>query len=229
MCDSARWKREIVPNHKVSTIILCVSTAVDDHLHSLISSTHMNPQTMNSSCVWSKLSYLIILSIIIYTLARYLLWLYIIVFKFFLVYVSNIFSTITMLTTSNWSNKIFAQCQTTNGSSCIHIPFHPFAALAHSSNALNLTSSPLTLPTPFKSGVNWLTVDVSSCPFISRAATKLKTLAMAFHWLHYLLLTVLFPHHVHQRSLYSFQTSGADSHSCTTTFCYKEHQFSDCV
>ena len=229
MCDGARWKREVVPNHEVSTIILCVCTAIDNHLHSLISSTHMNPQTMNLSCVWSKLLYLIVLSITIYTLARYLLWLYIVVFKFFLVYVSNIFSIITMLTTSSWSNKIFAWCQTTNGSSCIHVPFLPFTALAHSSNVLNLTSSPLTLPTPFKSGVNWLPVDVGSHPFISGAAAKLKILAMAFCWLHYLLLTVLFPHHVHQHSLYSFQTSGADSHSCTTAFCYKEHQFSDCI
>ena len=229
MCDGARWKQEVVPNHEVGTIILCVCTAVDNHLHSLISSTYMNPQTMNSSCVWSKLSYLIVLSITIYTLARYLLWLYIVVFKIFLVYVSDIFSTITMLTTSNWSNKIFAWCQTTNGSSCIHIPFHPFTALAPSSNALNLTSSPLTLPTPFKSGVNRLPVNVGSHPFISRAAAKLKTLAMAFRWLHYLFLMVLFPHHVHQCSPYSFQTLGADSHLCTTAFCYKEHQFSDCV
>ena len=55
------------------------------------------------------------------TFARYL-WLYIIVFKSFLVYVSDIFSAITMLTTSNWSNEIFAQCQATDG--CVRIPFN---------------------------------------------------------------------------------------------------------
>lgn len=63
--------------------------------------------------------YLILVSIF-YTLARYL-WLYIIVFKSFLVYVSDIFSAITMLTTSNWSNG-FEQCQNTNG--CVFIPFN---------------------------------------------------------------------------------------------------------
>jgi len=50
------------------------------------------------------------------------LWLYIIVFKSFLVYVSDIFSAITMLTTQNWSNEIYAQCQNTNG--CVYIPFN---------------------------------------------------------------------------------------------------------
>jgi Fungal potassium channel len=56
-----------------------------------------------------------------YTLVRYL-WLYIVVFKSFLVYVSDIFSAITMLTTSNWSNEIFQKCQSTNG--CVFIPFN---------------------------------------------------------------------------------------------------------
>jgi len=50
------------------------------------------------------------------------LWLYIIVLKSFLVYVSDIFSAITMLTTSNWSNEIFKQCQITDG--CVFIPFN---------------------------------------------------------------------------------------------------------
>ncbi|TFK43645.1 hypothetical protein BDQ12DRAFT_731635 [Crucibulum laeve] len=50
------------------------------------------------------------------------LWLYIIVLKSFLVYVSDIFSAITMLTTKNWSNEIFKQCQTTKN--CIFIPFN---------------------------------------------------------------------------------------------------------
>jgi hypothetical protein len=50
------------------------------------------------------------------------LWLYIVVFKSFLVYVSDIFSAITMLTTSNWSNEIFQKCQITNG--CVYIPFN---------------------------------------------------------------------------------------------------------
>jgi hypothetical protein len=52
---------------------------------------------------------------------RYL-WLYIIVLKSFLVYISDIFSAITMLTTKNWSNEIFKQCQTVQG--CFFIPFN---------------------------------------------------------------------------------------------------------
>jgi len=50
------------------------------------------------------------------------LWLYIIVLKSFLVYISDIFSAITMLTTNNWSNEIFKQCQSTTG--CVFIPFN---------------------------------------------------------------------------------------------------------
>jgi len=50
------------------------------------------------------------------------LWLYIIVLKSFLVYISDIFSAITMLTTSNWSNEIFKQCANISG--CVFIPFN---------------------------------------------------------------------------------------------------------
>lgn len=50
------------------------------------------------------------------------LWLYLIVLKSFLVYVSDIFSAITMLTTKNWSNEIFKECATING--CVFIPFN---------------------------------------------------------------------------------------------------------
>jgi len=49
------------------------------------------------------------------------LWLYLVVLKSFLVYVSDIFSAVTMLTTKNWSNEIFKQCQDING--CVFIPF----------------------------------------------------------------------------------------------------------
>jgi hypothetical protein len=51
---------------------------------------------------------------------RYL-WLYLIVLKSFLVYISDIFSAVTMLTTKNWSNEIFKQCQDIKG--CVFIPF----------------------------------------------------------------------------------------------------------
>ncbi|KAL1721777.1 hypothetical protein EV715DRAFT_248728 [Schizophyllum commune] len=49
------------------------------------------------------------------------LWLYIICLKDFLVYVSDIFSAITMLTTSSWSNEIFNTCDHLKG--CVNIPF----------------------------------------------------------------------------------------------------------
>ncbi|KAG9317577.1 hypothetical protein JVU11DRAFT_1785 [Chiua virens] len=49
------------------------------------------------------------------------LWLYIIILKSFLVYISDIFSATTMLTTSAWSNQIFNDCQNQEG--CFYIPF----------------------------------------------------------------------------------------------------------
>jgi len=49
------------------------------------------------------------------------LWVYLVVLKSFLVYVSDIFSATTMLTTDNWSNEIFKECQDQDG--CFFIPF----------------------------------------------------------------------------------------------------------
>lgn len=49
------------------------------------------------------------------------LWLYIIVLKSFLVYVSDIFTAITMLTTTSWSNQIFNNC---GNIGCVSIPFN---------------------------------------------------------------------------------------------------------
>lgn len=76
---------------------------------------------MDSWCVWSRFISICPLYLSFDTLARYL-WLYIIVLKSFLVYISDIFSAITMLTTSNWSNEIFKQCANING--CVFIPFN---------------------------------------------------------------------------------------------------------
>lgn len=50
------------------------------------------------------------------------LWLYIIILKSFLVYLSDIFTATTMLTTSTWSNQIFDDCQHQDG--CFYIPFN---------------------------------------------------------------------------------------------------------
>ncbi|KLO19834.1 vacuole protein [Schizopora paradoxa] len=51
------------------------------------------------------------------------LWIYVLVLKSFLVYVFDIYTAITMLTTSNWSNHIFNSCKQTTTSGCITIPF----------------------------------------------------------------------------------------------------------
>ncbi|KAK7470767.1 Potassium transporter [Stygiomarasmius scandens] len=49
------------------------------------------------------------------------LWLYIIVLKSFLVYISDIFTAITMLTTSSWRNEIFNSCADLG---CVSIPYN---------------------------------------------------------------------------------------------------------
>lgn len=85
MCGGAKWKREVVPDHKFDFI---------------------NTREFYDPGFFMRLKYL---------------WLYLIVLKSFLVYVSDIFSAVTMLTTSNWSNEIFKQCQNIQG--CVFIPF----------------------------------------------------------------------------------------------------------
>jgi hypothetical protein len=52
------------------------------------------------------------------------LWLYILVLKSFLVYVSDIFTAITMLTTKTWSNQIFNNCVQKKIGGCIPIDFN---------------------------------------------------------------------------------------------------------
>lgn len=52
--------------------------------------------------------------------SRYM-WLYIIVLKDFLVYVADIFTAITMLTSQQWSNQIFNDCPKTK--TCVAVPF----------------------------------------------------------------------------------------------------------
>ncbi|KAG8850015.1 hypothetical protein FRB91_009426 [Serendipita sp. 411] len=48
-------------------------------------------------------------------------WVYILVIKSFLVYISDIYTATTMLTSESWSNKIFESCQKKDG--CVAIPF----------------------------------------------------------------------------------------------------------
>ena len=53
---------------------------------------------------------------------RYL-WLYVIVLKGFMVYISDIFTAITMLSTTSWSNAIFNSCPEHSDNGCVAIPF----------------------------------------------------------------------------------------------------------
>lgn len=55
------------------------------------------------------------------TVAPRYLWVYILVIKSFLVYISDIYTATTMLTSKDWSNKIFTACQDPKG--CVAIPF----------------------------------------------------------------------------------------------------------
>ncbi|KAF9058039.1 hypothetical protein BJ165DRAFT_1425252 [Panaeolus papilionaceus] len=86
MCGGAKWKREVVQDHKFDFVD--TSDFVDNGF-------------------FMRLKYL---------------WLYLVVLKSFMVYVLDIFSAITMLTTSNWSNEIFKQCKDVKG--CVFIPFN---------------------------------------------------------------------------------------------------------
>ncbi|TBU38056.1 hypothetical protein BD309DRAFT_931370 [Dichomitus squalens] len=51
------------------------------------------------------------------------LWLYVGVLISFLVYVSDIFTAVTMLTTTSWSNAIFNSCPANDTNGCVYIPF----------------------------------------------------------------------------------------------------------
>jgi len=51
------------------------------------------------------------------------LWLYVIILKDFLVYVSDIFTAVTMLSTESWSNAIFNSCPPDQDNGCVYIPF----------------------------------------------------------------------------------------------------------
>jgi len=123
MCSGPKWKRENVPDHKVG--ILCLYCWLFIELRTpiivwLCRYPGIHRQWFydavevglnhNAVCVshWTNVF-------------RYI-WLYVIVLTSFLVYVSDIFSAITMLTTKNWSNEIFRRCANIDG--CVFIPFN---------------------------------------------------------------------------------------------------------
>ncbi|KAI9000903.1 hypothetical protein BD414DRAFT_473061 [Trametes punicea] len=87
MCKGARWKREVVPDHKFDFI---------------------DTREFRDNGCGMRMKYL---------------WLYIGVLISFLVYVSDIFTAVTMLTTTSWSNAIFNSCPPNQGNGCVYIPF----------------------------------------------------------------------------------------------------------
>ncbi|KAI0347367.1 hypothetical protein BDW22DRAFT_1481012 [Trametopsis cervina] len=52
------------------------------------------------------------------------LWLYVIILKGFFVYISDIFTAVTMLSTDSWSNAIFNSCSPDLHNGCVAIPFN---------------------------------------------------------------------------------------------------------
>ncbi|EMD40630.1 hypothetical protein CERSUDRAFT_111210, partial [Gelatoporia subvermispora B] len=54
--------------------------------------------------------------------AKYL-WLYIAILISFLVYISDIFTAVTMLSSTAWSNQIFNSCPQNQSNGCVYIPF----------------------------------------------------------------------------------------------------------
>jgi hypothetical protein len=122
MCGTgAKWKREVVPDHKVRSFILrwfYPSSPVQPvrfHRHQGVSlKGHWNPATVSLLFPYWSLTARLTGG------ARYV-WLYVLVVKSFMVYISDIYTATTMLTSSNWSNKIYSSCKEKNG--CVAIPF----------------------------------------------------------------------------------------------------------
>jgi len=86
MCQGAKWKREVVPDHKFDFV---------------------DVREFTDNGFGMRMKYL---------------WLFIVVLKSFLVYVTDIFTAITMLTTRSWSNQIFENCS--KDTNCISIPYN---------------------------------------------------------------------------------------------------------
>lgn len=83
--------------------------------------------------------------------SRYL-WLYVGVLISFLVYVSDIFTAVTMLTTTSWSNAIFNSCPKDQSNGCVYVPFSIgrwlfFGCVVFSFLLVCLILAPVTHPT----------------------------------------------------------------------------------
>ena len=121
MCGGPAWKREIVPDHKVCTHRLDTCLISDD-IHPPIVRFCRYPGVHRQ---WfhdaNEVRIASSLRLCYHRLSYRYLWVYILVLKSFLVYVSDIFTAMTMLTTKTWSNQIFQNCKQLSG--CVAIPF----------------------------------------------------------------------------------------------------------
>lgn len=117
MCSGPKWKREIVPDHKVFFSLFIPGIFSQSAQFDFVDTREFtdNGFMMRMKYILAQFSLCQQHSISFF---RYL-WLYIIVLKSFLVYVSDIFTAITKLTTTSWSTEIFAQCAQYG---CVSIP-----------------------------------------------------------------------------------------------------------
>ena len=127
MVDSGpKWKREVIPDHKVrrqqtdyicssfelvlysSTLSTC-ATSIQRHSGSGYSA-HSNghrPQVADR-----------------FTDPHRYFWIYLLFIKSFAVYVGDIFTAVTMLSTDSWQNAIFDTCPEREVNGCVFIPFN---------------------------------------------------------------------------------------------------------
>lgn len=122
MCfPSANWKREVVPDHKVRGRSHCCTYRLGRRFNCctdcfpFCAFPWVRPQfdfvdvrDYHSDSFGTRLQYL---------------WLYVLLIKSFMVYLSDLFSAITMLTTKQWSNNIFDQCKKQKLNNCVVVDF----------------------------------------------------------------------------------------------------------
>jgi len=177
----------------------CCCCTRNAHFCSLTLSTLVSSPTMALWCEWSAFHIFLFLRLSWQRHPRYL-WLYIIVLKSFLVYISDIFTAITMLTTSSWRNEIFNSCADLG---CVSIPYNVgkwlfvgciifsfllvsftslqthWSAQSPSSLDMNPEKQRKSLPAeifPMLSPTSWPTTTTPSvCPFKNRLSSHIDT------------------------------------------------------
>ncbi|KAI0069119.1 hypothetical protein BV25DRAFT_1834164 [Artomyces pyxidatus] len=110
MCGGPAWKREIVADHKFDFVDTREFTDNGFGMRMKMSAYVAHPVLVTPA-----------VALLQQEPSGPYLWIYILVLKSFLVYVSDIFTAVTMLTTDSWSNQIFDKCTKVEG--CVAIPF----------------------------------------------------------------------------------------------------------